>query len=92
MQKDIKKIANHFGINNQLSKLMEECGELIVASSKVQIEGIEQHSRFNGLVEEMADVDLIMKQIKFLTGISDDLIEQVQKTKIGRTIRRHGIE
>jgi len=53
----IRKIADHYGLNNQKLKLQEELGELITASAK---------SDADHLVEEMADVSIMIEQVVYL--------------------------
>ena len=90
MQNDIIKIAEHFGINNQMSKCIEELSELIQAISKIQIEGITL-DRYDNLIEEIVDVEIMVEQMKYLHAIDEKNIEEIKKQKIQRTIRRYRI-
>lgn len=83
MQEKIEKIANTFGLDNQLSQLMEECGELIVASNKYK-RGI-KHSE-DSILEEISDVLIVIGQIKYLLGIKEEDIKMVQEYKLRRTL------
>ena len=56
-------IAEHYGIINQLNILQEECGELIQAASKYL-----RRKETDGLVDEIADVEIMIAQIKHLLG------------------------
>jgi NTP pyrophosphatase (non-canonical NTP hydrolase) len=71
----IKKIFDHYGKNNQLMKLVEECGELITAIARKDEANI---------IEEMADVSVLISQ--FI--INNPEIVNVAKVKIDRTIER----
>lgn len=90
MKKDIEKIAKHFGLKNQQAKTIEECSELIQAISKIQIEGFDVEGYYD-LVEEIADVEIMIEQLKFLHEIDEQLIIAFKKEKIERTIRRYEI-
>ena len=60
----IKTIADHYGIENQMRQLAEECSELAVEAN---------HSARKGttvkIIEEMADVLVMMEQVIYLSGI-----------------------
>lgn len=90
MKKDVEKIAKRFGLRNQQSKTIEECSELIQAISKIQIEGFSVDNYYN-LVEEIADVEIMIEQLKFLHEINEQRIIDFKKEKIERTIRRYEI-
>jgi NTP pyrophosphatase (non-canonical NTP hydrolase) len=72
---ELKKIFDHYGKNNQLMKLVEECGELITAIARKDEANI---------IEEMADVSVLISQ--FI--INNPEIVNVAKVKIDRTIER----
>ena len=56
-QKDVYKIADHYGKGIQQLKLIEECGELIVAVAKGEDKNI---------IEELADVSIMLEQVVYL--------------------------
>ena len=65
-----------WGANRQIRMLQEECGELIVASSHYL------RSRKSGLeeiIEELADVQLMVNQIKMFIG--EDKVKDVMDIK-----------
>ena len=74
----IRKIADHYGLNNQKLKLQEELGELITASAK---------SDADHLVEEMADVSIMIEQVVYLLK-KESLFAETREKKIGRQIKR----
>ena len=77
-------IADHYGKRTQLHQLMEECCELALeASHSVREKGL----RVN-LISEIADVDIMIDQIRYLFDIADEDIEEVKREKIERQLDR----
>ena len=62
---NLKKIFVHYGMAHQLNKLTEEIGELLLAISK---------KKKKNIVEEMADVLVILDQFRFHSKYSDRII------------------
>lgn len=60
MDDRLKTIADHYGLDSQLNILQEELAELIQAVSKFRRE------RSNHIIEEIADVLLMLDQIVYL--------------------------
>lgn len=77
----ITKIANHFGLENQKLKTIEECSELINAIA---------HNNLDNIIEEIADVQIMLRQLVHLYNIGYD-VEEMMEFKIKRTIERYGI-
>ena len=79
----IKTIADHYGIKKQLRQLAEECSELAVEAS---------HSARKGttvkIIEEMADVLIMMEQIIYLAKIDKCDIEDCINYKLDRQMKR----
>ena len=79
----VKEIAEHYGIKNQLRQLAEECSELSVESS---------HSARKGttvkIIEEMADVMIMIEQVIYLAKIDKCDIEDCINYKINRQLKR----
>ena len=76
--------AEKYGINNQIIKLMEECGELITAAAKYD----PQHRQtIEHIAEEAGDVRIMLMQIEYLLGIQTTVQENMNK-KINRQINR----
>ena len=74
------KIIEHYGINNQLKKLTEEVYEL-------QESILEQHN-IEHILEEYADVEVILEQIKQYFKLDDDKIELIKDYKVARQLYR----
>ena len=79
----IKKIADYYGIKRQLHQLAEECSELAVEAS---------HSARKGttvkIIEEMADVLIMIEQVIYLAEIDMCDIEDCINYKLDRQLER----
>lgn len=79
----IKTIADHYGIKKQMRQLAEECSELAVEAS---------HSARKGttvkIIEEMADVEIMIEQIIYLAKIDRCDIQDCINFKLDRQIKR----
>lgn len=73
------RIANHYGKLAQAIKCVEELCELAVALL---------HNDYANIVEEIADVEVMIAQVKHLFGITDHEVESVKKRKLMRQIER----
>lgn len=90
------RIANHFGLEGQFQQLIEEMSELTQAICKHKRKNGEgqplldmvtaRHVEEN-LIEEIADVKLVLEQVIFLLGAKEDIQQWVNK-KVQRTIDR----
>lgn len=85
MKKTITEIINKLGETNQLIIAMEECSELIKEVSKyIRTKDNKEH-----LTEELADVCIMIEQIRLIVGINElELYEMMQK-KLKRTEERY---
>lgn len=88
---ETKTIADYYEYNTQSNQLIEECAELIQAINKyrraIGNEDTEQIALFN-LVEEIADVEIMLEQIKHLLHIPEEDILSVKLYKVNRTKER----
>ena len=79
----VKEIADHYGIKNQLRQLAEECSELSVEAS---------HSARVGttvkIIEEIADVMIMIEQVVYLAKIDKCDIEDCINYKLNRQLKR----
>lgn len=82
MEEKMKKIADYYGLIAQLRQLNEECCELAVECNHA-IRG----RVTNKLVEELADVEILLEQIKYLCHCSKEM-EEIKEYKVGRQIKR----
>lgn len=77
-------IAETYGLEKQLIKLIEERGELVTAAAKYDPQ---YHYTIEHIAEEAGDVRIMIMQIEYLLGIQD-AIEDSMKRKIKRQIAR----
>lgn len=82
---DIQKIAMHYGFANQCQQTIEEMAELTVAISKLHRDWNEEH--YDNLLEEMADVEIMLDQLKYLSG-GRYQVEKIKEYKIQRQMGR----
>jgi NTP pyrophosphatase (non-canonical NTP hydrolase) len=78
-KEDINKIFNHFGYDAQVKKLNEEFFEVTEALVLKNREMV---------VEEIADVLVVLEGIKEHYKISDVELLEVAESKVDRTIRK----
>lgn len=75
---DLKQIADHYRLESQTEKCKEELHELIEA-----LDGGDPH-----LAEEIADVEIMIAQIKYLRNLPVESIDEVKQYKIQRQLQR----
>lgn len=84
MNQNIKRIAKHYGFQHQVKKTTEECGEFIVALSKLANgEGTQAD-----VLEEMADVMVMLQQMQYFLNIDSALLHKTMETKVHRQLER----
>lgn len=95
----LEEIADHYGFGAQSNQLIEECAELIQAVNKYKraitkcgqpLEDYNSTIVLDNLVEEIADVEVMLEQIKYLLGINEEDIRELKKFKINRTLGKMG--
>lgn len=96
----IKKIADTYGYDAQSRQLIEEMAELTQAINKLwrvekfcedkDILDIKGFSvpEIRNVTEEIADVTIMLEQIKYLLQISDTDIDQIIEQKLNRQLER----
>ncbi len=80
-----KLMAKKVGIRTQNAKLVEELGELQAAIKNYKAKPTEK--KFDQIVEEIADVELILAQFKLNNGCYVDVME-IKEQKQARTEER----
>lgn len=84
------KNAEYYGYKRQSQQAIEECAELIQAISKYnrllngEYTGKDKKIIAN-LIEELADVEICIEQLKHFLEISDTKINNIKEYKINRT-------
>ena len=84
MDKELQQIAEHYGLRVQMRQLIEEMAELtqvICKAERYDLDTVRDH-----LVEEVADVEVVLEQVDYLLG--DSRIAQIKAEKIERQKRR----
>jgi len=87
------KIAKHYGYGAQSNQLIEECAELIQAVNKHKRALAERDENkhdiaLSNLLEEIADVEIMLSQLKYLLGIKPEDIIAIKQYKVIRTKER----
>ena len=77
--KKTKAIADHYGKAHQTTKAIEQLAELIQALATGDLDNIK---------EEIADVRVMLEQIEYLYGISEDAITLRMCAKLWRQFER----
>lgn len=92
MEKDLLKIIEHFGVENQQRKLQEEVFELNEAITKREAVAVYENeylkSHDKHIEEEIADIEVILLQIKEYYHIDGNEILKTMENKIKRTLER----
>lgn len=103
MEKELIKIIEHYGIENQQRKLEEEVLELQMAITKflTETEKFNYETDFydfekmdvlsniyDNIVEEIADVLVILLQFIYLFEVEEDEIHKIFKYKVKRTLKK----
>ena len=88
------QIAKHYGYDSQSNQLIEECAELIQAINKHkrimsgEISKEKYSDAIENIIEEIADVEIMIDQIEYLLSINPVYVDGVKKQKIMRETKR----
>lgn len=101
-QNSIEKIASHYGYESQSRQLIEETAELTVAISKYMrfsenkedtpSKHLDRDYYLFGIMEEIADVTIMIEQIKYLLSLNSDDIDLFIEKKLNRQLKRIGVD
>ena len=84
-----EQAVKHYGRLNQLIKAMEELGELIQALARWTT----GHADFANVCEEIADVEIMLDQVKIILGDRyEELLTLKKAEKLGKLAERLGME
>ena len=86
----LKKIADHYGLQAQKGMLIEEMAELMQAVNRFDRNPIEKN--LDAIAEEIADVEIMIAQAKYLYAIPQQKIDEITDCKIRRTLERMEVE
>lgn len=78
-----REALEKWGIESQLGMVQEECAELIVAINKMFRHGIRDPKSFANFVEELADVEIMLREMREFPGVQ----EAIGPVKIQKMIR-----
>lgn len=90
-EKKMQYIDRHYGREKQSRQLIEEMAELTVAINKAWRSYRGELPYFDGyaaILEEMADVEIMLQQIKHLMNISDAELNKKIEAKLDRQLAR----
>ena len=93
-EQKIKYIADHYGYDPQSRQLIEEMAELTVALNKAwrktfdTVDKMPNMDDEERIVEEIADVEIMITQIEYLLGISAMELNNMIEQKLDRQIER----
>ncbi len=90
IQKKQEKIITFYGVHKQLSQLVEECAELIVAIQKQQRYDFSTVSDTisDGVIEEMADVKNLIEQLELYRNHIAERVKTMIERKVDRELGR----
>lgn len=93
---ELHKIALHYGLKPQSDLLIEEMAELTKALSKFSrisdtscqqpSNPISEEEAVANVAEEIADVEIMLEQVRYMFDISYDTIEDIKEKKVKRTL------
>ena len=83
-EEKVKKIADHYGIKNQLRQLAEECSELSVEA----LHYIRERGGTERISEEIVDVLIMIQQITYLLRNDTEKLEKYADFKLDRQLSR----
>lgn len=86
MKEAIKSIADHFGYESQSRQLIEEMAELTQAINHLWRYDNDLKRR-NAVYEELADVEIMIEQIKHLLSCHEE-VEAFKSYKVRRQLDR----
>lgn len=86
IKKDMRQIAEHYGLTSQYRQTIEELSELILAISKVcRFEEYDEVYTLKNVMEEIADVEIMTYQLKYLIGCFDT-VKEIKREKVDRQL------
>jgi NTP pyrophosphatase (non-canonical NTP hydrolase) len=81
--KIMQAALDQWGLNAQVGQTVEECAELIVALQKY-VNRTPQPGIVENILDEIADVEMMLAQMRLVLGISDDALRQRIENKFER--------
>ena len=81
--KTMRTALDRWGLNAQAGQAIEECAELIVALQKY-INRTPQPGMVENILDEIADVEMMLAQMRLVLGIDDDALRKRIEYKFER--------
>jgi len=81
--KIMQTALDQWGANAQVGQTVEECAELIVALQKY-VNRTPQPGMVENILDEIADVEMMLAQMRLVLGIDDDTLRQRIEYKFAR--------
>ena len=81
--KIMQKALNQWGLNAQVGQTVEECAELIVALQKY-INRTPRSDTIDSILDEIADVEMMLAQMRLALNIDDDTLRENIENKFER--------
>ena len=84
--KIMQTALDRWGINAQVGQTVEECAELIVALQKY-VNRTPQLESVDNILDEIADVEMMLAQMRLVFGIDDDTLRKRIEYKFEKLIQ-----
>jgi len=81
--KIMQTALDQWGVNAQVGQTVEECAELIVALQKY-VNRTPQSGMVENILDEIADVEMMLAQMRLVLGIDDDALRKRIEYKFAR--------
>lgn len=81
--KIMQTALDHWGLNAQVGQTVEECAELIVALQKY-VNRTPTPDMVENILDEIADVEMMLAQMRLVLGINDDALRKRIEYKFKR--------
>lgn len=95
IEEKIHRIANYYGADSQLDQTIEEIAELTVAIRKFKRNRCnnitDKVSLLYNLSGEIADVEIMLEQLKYLLPFVEEDVDKIKVEKLDRQIKRIGV-
>lgn len=93
IEEKIHRIAHYYGADSQLDQTIEELAELTVAirkfkRNKVNASVNDKVTLLYNLSGEIADVEIMLEQLKHLLPFVEEDVEKIKIEKLDRQIKR----
>lgn len=79
----MKKVLEKWGAASQIGVAVEECAELIVALQKY-VNRAPKPDTADNVLSEIADVEIMLAQLRVLLDIDDETLRNRMEEKLGR--------